>query len=142
MWCMFLTKSIMEKAQSKYRGKAEEYINNTHKTKSLLKKALGMGKKKKVSLGESWEYLQLFIELIRAYSQGEYRQVSKSTIVTVIGSILYFISPIDLIPDFIAGIGLMDDAAVIGFTIKKVSKELDAFKVWKEKTITVKNPLE
>ncbi|MDP4163640.1 MAG: DUF1232 domain-containing protein, partial [Bacillota bacterium] len=51
----------------------------------------------------------------------------------VIGSVIYFVSPIDLVPDFIAGLGFLDDAAVIGFTLKKISGDLERYKEWKEK---------
>ncbi|MCQ6279873.1 DUF1232 domain-containing protein [Bacillus sp. EB600] len=45
----------------------------------------------------------------------------------------YFVSPFDIVPDFILGIGLFDDAAVIGFAIKRVSVEVEEFKMWKHR---------
>lgn len=37
----------------------------------------------------------------------------KSSKLLVLGAALYLISPIDLVPDFFAGLGWLDDAAVI-----------------------------
>lgn len=44
--------------------------------------------------------------------------VPTSTKAMLAGALLYFLSPIDLIPDFIAGIGYLDDAAVVTSALK------------------------
>jgi uncharacterized membrane protein YkvA (DUF1232 family) len=138
---MFRTNEDLEKEQENYANKAKDYIDNEEKTDSLLKKALLKAKNNKGSLGDAWEKLQLLVDLVKAYSKGEYRQVSKSTIITVIGAILYFVSPLDLVPDFLVGLGILDDAAVIGYTLKKISAELDEFNKWKKTApIALKEP--
>ncbi|MDQ0198353.1 YkvA family protein [Neobacillus ginsengisoli] len=129
---MFEIKEPNAKTRAKYEDKAKDYLNNPEKTEGLLSKAIKKANKRKGTLGEAWDKLQLFLELIKSYSKGEYKNVSNSTLLTVIGAVLYFVSPIDVIPDFIVGIGIVDDAAVIGYTIKKVSKELDEYKKWKK----------
>lgn len=118
------------KEQEIYEGKSSEYLD-PNKAEALLQKAIRKAKDKKGSLGEVWEKLQLFFELIKAYFKGEYRNVSKGTILTILGAIIYFVSPIDMVPDFIVGLGILDDAAVIGFAIKKISVELEEFQRWK-----------
>ena len=42
----------------------------------------------------------------------------------VVGALIYFITPIDLIPDFIPIFGYLDDLGVIMATIKFLGKEL------------------
>jgi len=42
----------------------------------------------------------------------------------VIGALIYFISPIDLIPDFIPFFGYLDDLGVIMAVVKFLGKEL------------------
>lgn len=42
-------------------------------------------------------------------------------------SFIYFVSPIDLIPDFILGLGLIDDATVLAWTIRACASDLAAF---------------
>lgn len=122
----------IEKEQKVYNKEARDYIDNPKKTLGLLNKAIKKANIRNNGLGEAREKLQLLIDLIKAYSKGEYKEVSKSTIITVIGAILYFVSPLDFVPDFVIGLGILDDAAVIGYTVKKISGELDAFKKWKE----------
>jgi uncharacterized membrane protein YkvA (DUF1232 family) len=140
---LFGKTKIFENEHHKYNDEAKEYLSNPQKTQNLLNKAVKMANGKKESLGEVWEKLQLFFELVKAYSKGEYKNISPSTILTVIGTLLYFVSPLDLVPDFIIGLGILDDAALIGYTVKKISNELDAFSKWKRaETIAYENPLD
>jgi uncharacterized membrane protein YkvA (DUF1232 family) len=48
----------------------------------------------------------------------------------IIAAIVYFVMPLDLIPDFLAGFGFVDDAAVLGWTVKTLSSDIDAFTEW------------
>ena len=124
----------------KYQKNAKGYIDNPKKTEGLLKKAILKARNNKGTLGDTWEKLQLFFDLVQAYSKGEYRNVAPATILTIIGAILYFVSPLDVVPDFLVGLGILDDAAVITFTLKKLSTEIDEFKKWKQSKVT--NPLD
>jgi uncharacterized membrane protein YkvA (DUF1232 family) len=115
----------------KHREGAKGYIDNPKKTQGLLKKAIHKATTTQGALGEAWEKLQLFFDLVQAYSKGEYRNVAPTTMLTIIGAILYFVSPLDVVPDFLVGLGIVDDAAVITFTLKKLSVEINEFKKWK-----------
>lgn len=135
-------KEILDIEINKYISNAKEFLNNQEKTEGLLDKAIKKANDKKGSLSEVWDKLQLLFELIKAYSKGEYKNVSKSTIMTVIGAILYFVSPLDLVPDFLVGIGIIDDAAVIGYTLKKLGTEIEEFKKWKHSSFAQQNPFD
>ncbi|MGE6415992.1 YkvA family protein [Planococcus kocurii] len=50
----------------------------------------------------------------------------------IIASILYFVSPVDLIPYFILVVGCLVDAVVIAFAINQLNADIEKFKVWKE----------
>lgn len=49
------------------------------------------------------------------------------------GALLYVLSPIDLIPDFIPGIGLLDDAAVFGAMLAAIHEDLQDYKAWRDR---------
>ena len=51
-----------------------------------------------------------------------------------VGAVVYFVSLIDLIPDFIVGVGLVDDVAVIGWVLKSIKKDLEEFREWETQT--------
>lgn len=105
------------------------YVDNDR-----LKKLLIAAKKKaegNKQLSELWQDLKILLELIKDWMKGEYKELTKSTVLLIIGSLIYLVNPIDLIPDFLIG-GFIDDLAVLGYVIKKISDELDAYKTWKD----------
>ena len=116
----------------RFEEKAKKYTDHPKEINGLLKKALHKANNKKGSLTEVWDKLQLFFELVKAWSKGEYHDISKKTIILIVATVLYFVSPIDLVPDFIVGLGIFDDVALIGFTAKQISTELERFKTWKD----------
>lgn len=125
-------KEDYEKGSKKYEDEAEEYLDDKEKSQSLLKKAVEKARENEGALGEALKKLELLIEMFRAWIKGDYREIPKRSIVMIIAAIIYFVSPIDLIPDFIVGLGFFDDAAVIGYTIRQISSDIDKFEEWKE----------
>ncbi|HET9771950.1 MAG TPA: DUF1232 domain-containing protein [Acidimicrobiia bacterium] len=73
--------------------------------------------------------LQTLLRLLQAYGEGEYRDVSGKNLALAGLGLFYLVSPLDVLPDFIPG-GFADDAAVIGFVLKKVRTELVKFEAW------------
>ena len=76
--------------------------------------------------------LKALLRLIGAYARGDYRDVSLQSMVLIVGAILYVLTPIDVIPDFIPGIGLLDDAAVVTFVLRRVRDEIEVFLEWEQ----------
>jgi len=79
-----------------------------------------------------WFDLPLLARLLKAWKRGSYRGLSMRTIVSLAAALLYIVSPIDLMPDFIPGIGLIDDAAVLALLLHSIAQELAAFRVWEQ----------
>ncbi len=73
------------------------------------------------------EDLKTMFELLRAVARGSYR-LRKETLILVAGAVLYFVIPIDVIPDFIPVAGFLDDAAVIAWVVKTCKTEIDLFR--------------
>jgi uncharacterized membrane protein YkvA (DUF1232 family) len=67
--------------------------------------------------------------LLRAYIQKDYQDIPWKSIILVIAGIIYFVSPFDLIPDFLPG-GFIDDSAILAFVIKQIKVDLDNFMAW------------
>jgi len=57
--------------------------------------------------------------------------VDKKTYLTIAGALAYVVFPIDIIPDFIPGVGFLDDAFVLGFVIKHLSNEINHYRQFK-----------
>lgn len=73
--------------------------------------------------------LQTLLRLLRAYGEGQYKDVSGKNLALAGLGLIYLVSPLDVLPDFIPG-GFADDAAVIGFIMKKIRGELVKFEAW------------
>ncbi len=75
------------------------------------------------------EDLQTLLRMLQASGEGRYREVSGKNLALAALGILYVVSPLDLIPDFLPG-GFSDDAAVITFIVRRLRTELAAFEAW------------
>ncbi|RAU84508.1 YkvA family protein [Pontibacter arcticus] len=118
-------KRILEKAETylKHPSKVAQLLNDAFK-KATAKKSVG------AIAGEVWENLQILSRMIKAAMAGEYKGIPTSTIVGGIAVILYFLMPIDLIPDFIPVLGFLDDATLIAWFMTSIKSELDRFTDW------------
>lgn len=118
-----------EKVIDNLRLKATAIYEDRDKIWELLNKT-----KEKLEQNEELKSLfddvRLLIELIKDYNKGEYTGLSKNSIILVIISLIYLVSPLDIIPDFLVG-GFLDDATVIAFILKKIEAEITAYKSWK-----------
>lgn len=70
------------------------------------------------------------LRLIRAYYRGEYRAISVTNLVMIIGAIIYVLNPWDLIPDWIPTLGFVDDATILAFAVQKTREARDDFTSW------------
>lgn len=110
---------------------AKELIKQSEKLNQLLNDASTKAQMYKQRIDEVWEETLELIELVKAYARGEYRNIPWKVIVYALAAIIYFVNPLDMIPDFIFGIGFLDDATVIAFIANAIREELKRFKEYK-----------
>jgi len=70
--------------------------------------------------------------LLKSYVLGEYREISYESLTLVLASIIYFVMPIDAVPDFLLSVGYIDDAALLAWTFRSVADDLKRFIEWEE----------
>lgn len=87
---------------------------------------------KKGPLGRYLNDLKLLVLFLKDYITKRYTRVPWGTIATIVGSLIYVLSPIDLIPDFIPGIGYLDDAAVFFLCLNMIESDLRKYETWRE----------
>lgn len=88
------------------------------------------GKNRGGELAGVFDSITASFRLLKAYAVGEYRQISFESIALIVASIIYFVMPFDVLPDFIIGLGFVDDAALLAWTFKAVAEDLSAFVKW------------
>ncbi|WP_425800751.1 YkvA family protein [Desulfitobacterium sp. Sab5] len=120
-----------EKGLQWFQKQAANSISDKNKLGRIINLALRKGMKKK-ELKDAWKNVLLLIDVVRDWKDGSYRDIPKRTIILLVAALLYLVTPVDMVPDFIPLTGLLDDVTVIGFVVNQVSQELEKYKAWKE----------
>jgi uncharacterized membrane protein YkvA (DUF1232 family) len=81
------------------------------------------------------ELMFTLIRLVRNFISGRYRQISTKTIVIGVATLLYFLMPFDLVPDFIPALGLMDDLSLMAWFIRAFQGELVKYQEWESRQV-------
>lgn len=124
-----------QKFFKQYESKASEYLNDKEKANDLLKKAMEKADKKG-PVGDVWEKLQLLFSIFGDWTSGKYRKIPVKSLLMIIGGILYFVSPVDAVTDFLPVAGFLDDATIIALVFRQVNSDLNVYKDWKENEST------
>ena len=110
---------------------AERAIANSQRLDSLLKQGKEAARNTP-GIGTVAEDLFLSIEMVRDWKRKIYKDVPMRTVIAIVATIVYLVSPIDVIPDVVPGIGVVDDIAVVGFCVKAVHDDIRKYEQWKK----------
>ncbi|SLM49479.1 conserved protein of unknown function [Nitrospira japonica] len=122
-----------------YGGRAGRYLRDKERLQRLIGEALSMARARG---GAIWTDIQLLTRLLKAWMNGAYHGVSAQTLVAIVAALIYFINPFDAVPDFIPGLGYIDDAALIAWLLKSLAGDLDQFKNWEDRNGSAESPQE
>src|SRR6476469_5463808 len=98
---------------------AEGVIRDAARLRRLVEDAVG-----KISViprgpfSDTWPYLMAMIRLLRDFHRAEYRDINEQNLRIIVAAILYFVSPFDVIPDWVPVLGHIDDAFVITLALR------------------------
>ena len=76
------------------------------------------------------DFKDLFL-MFKDYLIGRYRKISFRIIVAIAGVFIYIINPLDIVPDVVPILGLIDDALVIYLCLLMVRLDLNKYRKWK-----------
>lgn len=128
-----ITEEQAKKEYEKRCKEAEELLKNPDKLEEFLQK---LEKKLKVipMIEESFSLVPAMISLVRSYLKKEYTEIPLGSIVGIISALIYILSPIDLLPDFVpANLGYLDDAAVLLVCLKAGAEDdIKDYQKWRE----------
>ena len=81
-------------------------------------------------------YLRILIRMIKSYASGAYQVVPWKTIVVMVAAVVYFVMPLDLIPDFIPVAGFVDDLGVLMWVFNSFSDEIEDYVQWESSQVS------
>lgn len=113
---------------------ADKFQSDREKADALAGRAWHHAEHPRGPLVRVFGDLKSFIRLLHAWGTGRYKQIPWKSMSLIIAAVLYFVSPIDAIPDFIPGIGFLDDAFVIAWVMRQVRKDVEDFNFWEDST--------
>lgn len=123
-----------EKAKKFYEksyAEAEEILKDENKMERFLQKL----EKKLQTIpiaGNALAYVPLMMSLVRSYVKKEYTDLPVATMISVVVALIYFLSPVDLLPDFIPVAGYLDDGAVIIGCLSFALTDLKDYRKWRK----------
>jgi uncharacterized membrane protein YkvA (DUF1232 family) len=129
------TKLSGNKFFSKAREKAAEVTEDNEKLDELLsasREKLNNINFENSKISKMGHHLRTMIRMVQAYFNGSYRELPWKSILGIVGGLVYFMMPIDLVPDFIPFTGLLDDFTVIMFISGAFQQDIEAFAEWEE----------
>jgi uncharacterized membrane protein YkvA (DUF1232 family) len=68
--------------------------------------------------------------MLRAVLDRRYPSFPWRTTLGLLGGFAYLIFPLDILPDALLPVGLLNDAVVLGFVVRQIKKDVDAFRSW------------
>jgi uncharacterized membrane protein YkvA (DUF1232 family) len=71
--------------------------------------------------------LALGLDLIEDFRTGRYKKISWGSLALLTGAVLYSVSPGDVLPDPLVGLGSLDEAVVLALATRLVRSDLEAY---------------
>jgi len=110
-------------------GKAKIYAFNPLKLKNLLQKLGSLMSRQ--GLLKVKDHLILMRDYLSDIATGKYKEYDGKKLIIIVAAIIYVVTPIDFLPDFIPP-GWIDDVSIVAWAIKEASEELERYKNYKE----------
>ena len=115
------------------KKKAGRVLNDPHRLSKLLeatrKKILNL-EIEAVDFKGIMGTIRTFFRMILAFKSGQYQDVPWLTILMVVAALIYFVTPFDLLPDFIPVTGYIDDFSIILTVFNRFKEDIVAFQAW------------
>ena len=123
--------SWKRKFLAKFRARAESLLGDARRLLDRVKLAASKAGRHRDRFGPLYDHLLAVFRMLKAFATKRYKP-SWRTLITAAVVVLYIASPIDFIPDFILGLGMMDDAAFFAWALTTFKGELDQFREWEK----------
>lgn len=79
--------------------------------------------------------IKMLIRMVRAHVSGTYRAFSSGTVVMSVFVLVYFLMPLDLIPDLLPVLGFTDDLSVSVFIMRRFQGDIERYRAWEKEQL-------
>ena len=120
---------------NRFKVKAAKVVNDNEALKKLLvklKTKLEKSEEDDSLRSKLVDYLKLISRMVTNTMNGNYNQMPWQTLVMIVAGLIYFIAPLDALPDFIPVAGLLDDATILVWLGKCFREDLENYKTWEQ----------
>ncbi len=114
--------------QGRWFREAKDYLCDKNKVHNLLGLVAHMFRNR--TLAPVLKDLILLYFYVSDIVGGRYVKYNGYKLTLIVAVLIYVVTPLDLIPDWIPGAGFFDDAALIGYIVKMTDKELNRYYKW------------
>lgn len=87
------------------------------------------------AFGEMRRALRLFAPMLADVIRGRYRPVPWPALGWMLAALAYLVSPLDLVPDVLLLLGLVDDLVIVGWLLTRVDRALADYRAWRESSV-------
>ena len=119
--------------KEKISNRAKQILSNQKQLGQLISKAQAKANRTQKQFKAVKSDWNIFLRMLKAWKTGKYRKIPYTTLLSSIVTLLYFLNPFDVIPDFIPMNGLVDDLAMIGILFRSIHGDLDKFTRWERR---------
>lgn len=74
---------------------------------------------------------KIMFSMLKDFKNGKYPKMPWFTVASIALALLYVLNPLDIIPDFIPGIGYIDDMAIMSIALGWIETDLHEYLDWR-----------
>ncbi len=110
----------------------KKFINKQKSSKSrevIEKTIIQNNVNSKLTVAQNFTYM---FKMMSDKARGRYKDLATPKFLLAILSILYVVSPLDFVPDYILGLGWLDDITIATIGWKTISDAVYNYKLWND----------
>ena len=121
----------LKKSLNENKEKAKAFLDDDEKMENLFQE---FEKKLRLipKIGKRASDVAVLLSMLRAYIKKQYTDVSIATILAAVAGLIYVVNPMDIVPEYILGVGVLDDAAIVGIILQAMHMDLNKYKQWQK----------
>jgi uncharacterized membrane protein YkvA (DUF1232 family) len=110
-------------------AKAKRYLRDPKKLRVIVDEASLKAERSKRQILPAANFIRLFCAVVDDHLTHGHVDIAENDLQHIVAALVYFISPVDVFPDFIPTYGFVDDMFVIGLVAAAVHESLERYKM-------------